>query len=107
MSTPQQWADEIRHHARPVRRQATSAMSAAEFRRRLFDAFYCVPNGFDTLDGYQRATHEDLQHKSGAELERELDQLRIRLMFDDEADAWLLQRYQKLEAAVRRARSGR
>jgi hypothetical protein len=64
------------------------------------DAIYGVPNPWDTAEQRERYEHADIPRMTRAELMRDLERLRLRLLLDDAPDVWLFQRLAKLRAAV-------
>ena len=70
----------------------------------LCDLIYSVPNPWDTLEQHERYEHHDLSRVSRAELLRERDRVRLRLLLDDGPDPWILQRLDKLRGALGDAR---
>ena len=61
---------------------------------------YSVPNPFDSEEAGKRHRHEDLESMSPAELRREIERLRDRLIHDDSPHDWLCERLDRLEAEV-------
>jgi hypothetical protein len=63
-------------------------------------AIYRVPNPWDTAEQRERYEHADIPRRTRAELMRELERLRLRLLLDDAPDVWLFQRFEKLQRAL-------
>jgi hypothetical protein len=59
------------------------------------DSIYRVPNPWDTAEQHERYEHADIPRRTRAELMREHERLRLRLLLDDAADVWMLQRLEK------------
>jgi hypothetical protein len=68
----------------------------------LLDALYPPPSA-SSLEQYERAKHRDLPHLARAELRRELERLRLRLLLDDGPGRWFIERLSKLERAINAA----
>lgn len=64
------------------------------------DSIYRVPDSWETLEQRDRYEHADIPRRTRAELMRELERLRLRLLLDDAPDVWLVQRLEKLRGAV-------
>ncbi len=72
---------------------------------KFLDRFVCtVPNPLDTRAQYDRYTHQDLQDTSAQELRHELQRLRLRILLDERAPAWLYEREAALRKALRNLR---
>ena len=69
--------------------------------KRLLEALYCVPNPLRDYESWQRFCHYDLQHLSQAELLRERERARLRVLLDDDPTPWLLERLGTLEGLIR------
>lgn len=65
---------------------------------------YSVPSPFDSLEEHERHEHRDLPRRARAELFRERERVRLRLLLDDAPDPWLFQRLEKLREALADAR---
>jgi hypothetical protein len=56
-----------------------------------------------TLEEYERTRHRDLPRLTRAELLRERDRVRLRLLLDDAPPHWCIERLSRLERAVQHA----
>ncbi len=79
-------------------------MTAAEIRALLLDAIYAPPAWGASAEEQERYAHRDLSRRPRAELARERERVRLRLLLDDYPDPWLLTRLERLGKAVDRAR---
>jgi hypothetical protein len=79
-------------------------MCVARLRAEVLDVIYAVPHELDSLEAHERYNHRDVSRRPQVELTRELERLRLRLLLEDEPDAWLLQRQAKLREVLNRAR---
>lgn len=88
-------------------RMATGRIPRLAYRqhRRRLDTIYSTPDPFDTLEGWQRLHHHDLQAMTLDELDDERLRLRLRLSFEMAPDPWLQDRRRRLDRA--RAQCGR
>ena len=68
------------------------------------ERIYPLPRAFDTLEEHERFQHRDLSRRARADLARERERLRLRLLLDENADAWLLRRMARLNEVLDRAR---
>ena len=66
----------------------------------LLDALYVVPDPLADYESWERSTHRDLQRLTEAELLREQERVRLRLVMDDKPDTWLLERLAALQAVL-------
>ena len=67
-------------------------------REQWLDLKYAVPNPFNSEEAGKKHRHEDLEAMRPAELRREIERLRGRLLYDDNPSAWLMERLDRLEA---------
>lgn len=65
-------------------------------RDQVLDVIYTLPRAYETLEEHERFEHRDLPRRARADLTRELERAKLRLLIDDDADPWLLVRVQKL-----------
>ena len=65
---------------------------------------YAVPSPLESLEDHERYAHRDLPRLARAELLRERERLRLRLILDDTPDPWLLGRLDALRKALGDAR---
>ncbi len=66
----------------------------------LLEAFYVVPDPLADYESWERFTHRDLQRLTEAELLREQERVRLRLVMDDKPDTWLLERLAALREVL-------
>lgn len=66
----------------------------------LCECIYPMPNAFDTAEEHERFTHRDVPRRGRAELARERERLRLRLILEDDPDVWLLHRMKRLTEAL-------
>jgi hypothetical protein len=66
---------------------------------------YRVPDPLDTLEAWARYGHRDLVQMSRAELEAERAQLTVLLLMSDRPSWWHKRRLQRVQEALRDARS--
>ena len=57
---------------------------------------YTVPDPFTSFEEHERHGHLDLPRQPRADLLRERERIRLRLLLDDEPDVWLLVRLKKI-----------
>ena len=81
-----------------------SGRSSDELRIAWLDLLYPLPRPFESREEYERFMHADLPRRPRAELARERERLRDRLVHDDDPDPWLLIRMTKLTEILDRAR---
>lgn len=73
-------------------------------RAELAALIYPVPQPYDSAEQHVRYVHADLADRTRAELLRERERIRLRLVLDDAPPAWVLERLARLEKASRDAR---
>lgn len=64
---------------------------------------YPTPDPFVSLEQYERLHHFDLDRMPLELLHRERRRAALREILDDEPDAWLAERLQHLDAAIKRS----
>jgi hypothetical protein len=72
--------------------------------RAFLDSFCPIPDGLDTLEQWQRESHEDLAQRAPSQLLLERDQLELRLKMDQAPTPWLAERLQRVREAIGHAR---
>lgn len=70
----------------------------------LCELLFPIPDPLDTLEQRERFEHRDLAGLSRAELLRERERLKLRLLLDDAPDPWLFQRLDVLRRMLGDAR---
>jgi hypothetical protein len=68
----------------------------------LLDAIYAPPSTL-SIEQYERTHHRDLPRLALAELRRDQERLRLRLLLDDGVARWFIERLSKLERAINAA----
>jgi hypothetical protein len=68
------------------------------------DALYHVPEPLASLEEFERFYARDLPRRARAELLRERERLKLRLLLDDFPDPWLFQRLDALRRVLGDAR---
>ena len=68
---------------------------------------YRSPDPLTSLEEYERHEHRDLSRRPRADLLRERERIRFRLLIDDEPDPWLVTRLQRLDEALAGPRTPR